>query len=207
MTLQTFGGSGYTQDYPIEQYVRDAKIDTLYEGTTAIQALDLLFRKIVKDQGQTLTWLAEQVQQTAKGGVGDDPFERERSLLAQGLEDAQAHLGVLLTHAMASLDEAQRERIHLAGLQSTGFLYSLAEVAIAWLLLRHAEVAQARHTELEAGSAPATGRSRDDELAFYAGKVAAARWFARNALPKVAMRRHVAEQEDGALMGLAVEAF
>ena len=207
MTLQTFGGSGYTQDYPIEQYVRDAKIDTLYEGTTAIQALDLLFRKIVKDQGQTLTWLAEQVQQTAKGGVGDDPFERERSLLAQGLEDAQAHLGVLLTHAMASLDEAQRERIHHAGLQSTGFLYSLAEVAIAWLLLRHAEVAQARHTELEAGSAPATGRSRDDELAFYAGKVAAARWFARNALPKVAMRRHVAEQEDGALMGLAVEAF
>ena len=114
---------------------------------------------------------------------------------------------MLLTHAMASLDEAQRERIHLAGLQSTGFLYSLAEVAIAWLLLRHAEVAQARHTELEAGSAPATGRSRDDELAFYAGKVAAARWFARNALPKVAMRRHVAEQEDGALMGLAVEAF
>jgi alkylation response protein AidB-like acyl-CoA dehydrogenase len=207
MTLQTFGGSGYTQDYPIEQYVRDAKIDTLYEGTTAIQALDLLFRKIVKDQGQTLTWLSEHVQQTVKAGVGDDPFERERSLLAQGLEDAQAHLGVLLTHAMASLDEAQRERIHLAGLQSTAFLYSLAEVTIAWLLLRHAEIAHARHTELMAGGAPATGRSREDEVAFYAGKVAAARWFARNALPKVAMRRHVAEQEDGALMGLAVEAF
>jgi alkylation response protein AidB-like acyl-CoA dehydrogenase len=207
MTLQTFGGSGYTQDYPIEQYVRDAKIDTLYEGTTAIQALDLLFRKIVKDQGQTLLWIAEQIQETVKAGVGDDPFERERSLLAQGLEDAQAHLGVLLTHAMASLDEAQRERIHLAGLQSTGFLYSLAEVVIAWLLLRHAEVAQARHVELEGGAAPATGRSREDELAFYAGKVAAARWFARNALAKVAMRRHVAEQEDGALMQVAVEAF
>jgi len=207
MTLQTFGGSGYTQDYPIEQYVRDAKIDTLYEGTTAIQALDLLFRKIVKDQGQTLTWLAEQIQETVKAGVGDDAFERERTLLAQGLEDAQAHLGVLLTHAMASLDEAQRERIHLAGLQSTGFLYSLAEVVITWLLLRHAEVAHARHGELVEGGAPAPGRSRDDEVAFYAGKVAAARWFARNALPKVAMRRHVAEQEDGALMGLAVEAF
>ncbi len=49
-SLQTFGGSGFLQDYPIEQYIRDAKIDTLYEGTTAIQGLDLFFRKIVKDR-------------------------------------------------------------------------------------------------------------------------------------------------------------
>ncbi|TVP74503.1 MAG: acyl-CoA dehydrogenase, partial [Nitriliruptor sp.] len=62
LSLQTFGGSGYTQDYPIEQYIRDAKIDTLYEGTTAIQALDLLFRKIVRDQGATLTWFADQIR-------------------------------------------------------------------------------------------------------------------------------------------------
>jgi alkylation response protein AidB-like acyl-CoA dehydrogenase len=207
MTLQTFGGSGYTQDYPIEQYVRDAKIDTLYEGTTAIQALDLLFRKIVKDQGQTLTWLSELVRETIKAGGGDDSFESERALLEKGLEDAQAHLGVLLTHAMASLDETTRDRIHLAGLQSTAFLYSLSEVVIAWLLLRQAEVAHARHTALAGGEAPAQGRSRDDELAFYAGKVAAARWFVRNIGPKVAMRRHVAEQEDGALMQVPAAAF
>ena len=53
-SLQTFGGSGFLQEYPIEQYVRDAKIDTLYEGTTAIQGKDFFFRKIVKDQGQAL---------------------------------------------------------------------------------------------------------------------------------------------------------
>ena len=53
-SLQTFGGSGFLQDYPIEQYVRDAKIDTLYEGTTAIQGLDFFFRKIVRDKGQAL---------------------------------------------------------------------------------------------------------------------------------------------------------
>ena len=51
-SLQTFGGSGFLQEYPIEQYVRDAKIDTLYEGTTAIQGQDFFFRKIVKDQGR-----------------------------------------------------------------------------------------------------------------------------------------------------------
>jgi len=206
-TLQTFGGSGYTQDYPIEQYVRDAKIDTLYEGTTAIQALDLLFRKIVKDQGQTLTWLADRIRETVKGGSADDAFEAERAMLDRGLEDAQAHLGVLLTHAMASLDETTRERIHLAGLQSTAFLFSLAEVVIAWLLLRQADVAHTALSALEAGGAPATGRGREDEVDFYTGKVAAARWFARNVLPKVATRRQVAEAEDGALMQLPVGAF
>jgi hypothetical protein len=152
-------------------------------------------------------WLTELVQELVKGGAGEDAFEHERSLLGQGLEDAQAHLGVLLTHAMASMDEAKREQIHLAGLQSTAFLFSLAEVAIAYLLLRHAEVAHERHAALEAGEAPATGRSREDELAYYAGKVAAARWFVRNALPKATMRRHVAEQEDGALLDVAVGAF
>jgi hypothetical protein len=207
VTLQTFGGSGYTQDYPIEQYVRDAKIDTLYEGTTAIQALDLLFRKIVKDQGQTLTWLSDLVRETIKSGAGDDAFESERALLEKGLEDAQAHLGVLLTHAMASLEESTREQIHLAGLQSTAFLFSLSEVVISWLLLRQGEIANARHAALTAGESSTPGRSRDDELAFYAGKVAASRWFVRNVGPKIAMRRHVAEQEDGALMQLPVAAF
>ena len=61
-SLQTFGGSGFLQDYPLEQYVRDAKIDTLYEGTTAIQSLDLIFRKIVKDQGRALLAVAGEIQ-------------------------------------------------------------------------------------------------------------------------------------------------
>src|SRR5207248_1096782 len=60
--LQIFGGSGYLQDYPIEQYIRDAKIDTLYEGTTAIQGMDLFFRKIVRDQGQALTHLKSEIK-------------------------------------------------------------------------------------------------------------------------------------------------
>ena len=54
LSLQTLGGSGYLQDYPIEQYIRDAKIDSLYEGTTGIQGLDLFFRKILRDKGRAL---------------------------------------------------------------------------------------------------------------------------------------------------------
>jgi len=194
LSLQTFGGSGFTQDYPIEQYIRDAKIDTLYEGTTAIQGLDLLFRKIVKDQGATLTWFAERVTEFIKGGGSEDPLVEERGMLETALEDAQAHLGVLIGHAMKSLDSSHRAEIYKAGLNSTEFLYSLAEVLIGWLLLAHAEIAL---DQIEAGS--------DDP--FYVGKVASARWFARNVLPKVELRRGLAESQDGALMELAEAAF
>jgi alkylation response protein AidB-like acyl-CoA dehydrogenase len=197
LSLQTFGGSGFTQDYPIEQYIRDAKIDTLYEGTTAIQALDLLFRKIVRDQGATLTWLADQVRELVKGGGDGDPFAVERQRLGQALDDTQGHLGVLIQHAMASMDESKRSEIYKTGLNSTEFLYSLAEVVIGWLLLRQGEVAQAA---IDGG---ATGADAD----FYAGKVASWRWFARTALPKAGPRRLKAEEEDGWLMDVPEAAF
>jgi alkylation response protein AidB-like acyl-CoA dehydrogenase len=201
-SLQVFGGSGYTQDYPIEQYIRDAKIDTLYEGTTAIQALDLLFRKIVRDQGATLTWVADQIRELVKAGSEQDTFAIERERLGLALDDAQAHLGSMLTHAMASMDETKRTEIYKAGLHSTDFLHSLAEVIIAWLLLRHAEVAQDR-LDADAPNDPL----RDEDRDFYTGKVASARWFVRSALPKVGMRAAKAADEDGALMDLPTGAF
>ena len=71
-SLQTFGGSGFLQDYPIEQYIRDAKIDSLYEGTTAIQAQDFFFRKIARDQGRALAHVVGQI----------DGFPRQRHCAA-----------------------------------------------------------------------------------------------------------------------------
>jgi alkylation response protein AidB-like acyl-CoA dehydrogenase len=199
LSLQTFGGSGFTQDYPIEQYIRDAKIDTLYEGTTAIQALDLLFRKIVRDNGTTLTWLADQVRELVKAGGGeDDPFALERERLGQALDEAQQHLGALIQPAMASMDESQRTEIYKTGLNSTEFLYSLAEVTIGWLLLRQAELAQ---DHLDAGTASPADQD------FYTGKVASARWFLRTVPPKVALRRAKAQEEDGWLMDVPESAF
>src|SRR5690606_31044456 len=89
-SLQTFGGSGFLQEYPIEQYIRDSKIDTLYEGTTAIQGQDLFFRKIVKDQAQALTHLAGEIEAFVKAEAGNGRLKAERELLATALEDAQA---------------------------------------------------------------------------------------------------------------------
>ena len=71
LSLQTLGGSGYLQDYPIEQYIRDAKIDSLYEGTTGIQGLDLVFRKILRDEGRSLRALLGQIAEFAQGESGN----------------------------------------------------------------------------------------------------------------------------------------
>ncbi|MEX2324320.1 MAG: acyl-CoA dehydrogenase [Nitriliruptoraceae bacterium] len=195
LSLQTLGGSGFTQDYPIEQYIRDAKIDTLYEGTTAIQALDLLFRKIVRDQGATLGWLVDEIRSWL---TDEDELADVRQRIGVALDDTQAHLSVLLQHAMPSLKDPASTEIYKTGLHTTSFLFSLAEVTIAWLLLRQAATAQQA----------LTGDAVDhDDQVFYNGKIATARWFARNVLPKVATRRRVAEEEDGALMELDDESF
>ena len=90
-SLQTFGGSGFLQDYPIEQYVRDAKIDTLYEGTTAIQGMDFFFRKIVKDQAKALGHLAGEIESFASSEAGNGRLKVERGLLATGARGRQRH--------------------------------------------------------------------------------------------------------------------
>ncbi len=188
-SLQVYGGSGFTQDYPIEQYIRDVKIDTLYEGTTGIQSLDLLFRKIARDQGQTLGRLTEEILGLVKGG--SDALATERHLLGTAIEDAQGHLSVLVGHIMGSHQEPNE--LYKAGLHTNALLETMSEIVIGWLLLRHAEVAL--HAE--------PGK----DAAFYEGKIASARFFARHAFPKARLRREAAEAEDGALMRMSDEAF
>ncbi len=189
-SLQVFGGSGYTQDYPIEQYIRDAKIDTIYEGTTGIQALDLFFRKIARDQGETLAALAAEIVEFVKGGIDNDPLASEREQLGVLLDDTQTQLGSMVEDLMASL-AGEKDRLYEVGLHTNAMLESVAEVVIAWQMLRQAEVAI----------------SKVDEDAFYRGKVESARWFIKDVAPKIAARRDAAAAEDGALMDLPIEAF
>ena len=101
-SLQCFGGSGYLQDYPMEQYIRDAKIDTLYEGTTAIQGLDLFFRKMVRDNFAAVAALGQEISEFAKGDAGNGALEAERGRARPGLEDVQAMIGALAGYAMAA---------------------------------------------------------------------------------------------------------
>ena len=199
-SLQTLGGSGFLQEYPIEQYIRDAKIDTLYEGTTAIQGLDFFFRKIIKDKAQALAHVAMQIQEFAKADDGSQFLVAERDLLGKALEDVQGILGYMVGELMKS-DPRQEgsdiTNLYKVGQNTTRLLLSAGDLVIGWLLLRQAEVAK---TALDAG---ASGKDRD----FYVGKIAAASFFARTILPRIAAERQVAEATDNALMDVPESAF
>jgi alkylation response protein AidB-like acyl-CoA dehydrogenase len=201
-SLQTLGGSGFLQDYPIEQYIRDAKIDTLYEGTTAIQGLDFFFRKIIKDKAQALAHVAMQVQEFAKADDGTGFLKVERELLGKGLEDVQGILGFMVGELMKSdprADESNDVRnLYKVGQNTSRLLLAAGDLVIGWLLLRQAEVA---HKALEGGAVSA----RDHD--FYEGKIAAASFFARTVLPKLAAERAIAEATDNSLMDVPESAF
>ncbi len=195
-SLQTFGGSGFLQEYPIEQYVRDAKIDTLYEGTTAIQGQDFFFRKIVKDQGKALGHLAGEIQSFIDSEAGNGRLKNERALLATALDDANAMVGHLINDLMSAQEEIRN--IYKVGLNTSRLLMTLGDVVCAWLLLRGAEVA------LEKLGGPDGGGK---DKAFYEGKVAAAQFFAQNVLPKLAAERAIAEATDLSLMEIDEASF
>ena len=196
LSLQTLGGSGYLQDYPIEQYIRDAKIDSLYEGTTAIQGMDLYFRKIVRNDGQALSYLLGQVREFAAADGGNGRLKAERAALARAVTDVEQLITTLNGFLGDSL--SQPEQIYRVGLNTTRLLLALGDLVIGWLLGRQAEIALARLDE--------AGTSASDR-AFYAGKVAAARFFAATVLPRLAAEREIAEATTLDLMELPEEAF
>jgi alkylation response protein AidB-like acyl-CoA dehydrogenase len=199
-TLQTYGGSGFLKDYPVEQYVRDAKIDTLYEGTTAIQGQDFFFRKIVRDKGQALAHLGNVIAEFAKADPGDGRLAKERELLGKALDDVQGIVGTMVG-ALVSSDTRQEgtdaRNIYKVGQNTTRLLLAAGDLVVGWLLLRQADIAL---TAL-AGSPSAADK------AFYEGKVAAASFFAKQVLPKIAAERAIAEAVDNDLMDVDEAAF
>jgi alkylation response protein AidB-like acyl-CoA dehydrogenase len=187
-SLQVYGGSGYVTDYPIEQYIRDQKIDTLYEGTTHIQALDLFFRKIARDGGQTLRGLFERIQGTLGQIDASGPLAVEHAALGRALADVQGIYGAM----MGKLGES----LYHVGLQGNRILFATAELVIGWLLVRQA---------VAAAAARETARERDRE--FYDGKLAAVRFYARNVLPALTLTRKLVEQSTLELMDVPEAAF
>jgi alkylation response protein AidB-like acyl-CoA dehydrogenase len=195
LSLQTLGGSGFLQDYPMEQYIRDAKIDSLYEGTTAIQSLDLLFRKIVRDSGAGITSLLAEIRQFAQEDA-DGTLKTERAALADAAASIEAMLGTLSGYAIASVERPAE--VYKVGQHSVRFLMAFGDLAIGWLLARQAEVAaHALGTE---------GVSAADH-AFYTGKLAAARFFATTVLPRLESDLKVIEQATNDLMDVEETAF
>ena len=195
-SLQTLGGSGYLQDYPIEQYIRDAKIDSLYEGTTAIQGLDLYFRKIVRNQGAALTYLLDQVREFAAADSGNGRLKQERAALARAADNVDGIVAAMNGFLGASMEQAPQ--IYRAGLNTTRLLLAIGDLVVGWLLGRQAEVALANLDQVGLSAA---------DTAFYQGKVASAGFFAATVLPRLAAEREIAEATSLDPMELPEEAF
>jgi alkylation response protein AidB-like acyl-CoA dehydrogenase len=194
-SLQTLGGSGFLQDYPIEQYIRDAKIDSLYEGTTAIQAQDFFFRKIARDHGVALQHLVMQIQGFLDSEDARPELAAGRSQLATALGDLQVMMTAMTGYLIDSQHNARE--LYRVGLESVPFLLAVGDLLIGWLLLRHAEIALAA---LDRDPTPA-------DRAFYSGKIAAAMFFVKNVLPRLTAERTIVENVDLAIMELREEAF
>ncbi len=189
-SLQTFGGAGFTRDWPIEQYVRDAKIDTLYEGTTAIQGLDFFFRKIVKDGGRAIGLLGKEIQKFSESGGA---HSAEKAALFTALGNLNGIISVLVGRAIESQENPKK--IYNVGLHTSRCLMAVGDIITAWLLLRQADIAAEK---LVAGG-------KDSE--FYTGKIAAAKFFVTNFLPQIASDRAIIEASDGAIMDVPEGAF
>ena len=191
-SLQTLGGSGFLTDYPIEQYIRDARIDSLYEGTTAIQALDFFFRKIIRDRGEALEHVASLISHTIENC--DETLRQHAELLRTALDDVKAMTATLTGYLMAAAESPTE--IYKVGLASVRFLLAVGDLLIGWRLLAQADVA---HAAL--ATAPA-----NDEV-FYQGKIATARFFAKNVLPNLTALHGIIAAIDDDIMALPEAAF
>jgi alkylation response protein AidB-like acyl-CoA dehydrogenase len=194
--LQTLGGSGFLQDYPIEQYIRDAKIDSLYEGTTAIQGLDLFFRKILRDNGAALRHLGDEIKAFTDSEAGNGRLKIERGLLAAALDDVHAIVTAMTGWALGSIDRPAE--IYKTGLNANRLLMALGDLIVGWLLCRQAEIALTKLAGDGVGAA---------DQAFYTGKVAAARFFCTEVLPRLSAEREIVEATTGDLMDVPEAAF
>jgi hypothetical protein len=207
LSLQTLGGSGFLQDYPMEQYIRDSKIDSLYEGTTAIQSLDFFFRKMVRDQGAAVNALLAEIASFATdsrddGKDNDGRLKTERAAIAEGVTQFEAMLNAMTGFLIASLE--QPEEIYKVGQQSVRLLLAFGDLIVAWLLARQAEVAG---RALDGATPGNPGAPTESDRDFYAGKLAVARFFTTTVLPRLESDRRIIEETTNDLMEIPEGAF
>ena len=192
--IQTYGGAGYTRDYPVEQYCRDAKIFSIYEGTNHIQAMDLVGRKLPQDGGANLQAFLGDVGAFVAANAGHSVLGPEVKELGRALE-------AMTGTAMRLLGWFQGGKMRMVPVAANRVLEMMSEVAVGWLLLDGARIALEAHGKLPAGDEGAGDR------AFYEGKKHAAVFYARNVLPKVRHDAEILEREDTSPIDITNESF
>jgi alkylation response protein AidB-like acyl-CoA dehydrogenase len=189
LAIQILGGYGFTREYPVEQNYRDNRINPIHEGTNGIQALDLLGRKAMMQDGAALKLLMAKIAQTCIEAGAHEPL----TPLADQLATA-AKLAIDATRAAGARMAAGDVRLALAN--ATHYMHALGHVVIGWLWLRQAAIAQqALHD--------ASGDDRD----FYAGKLQACRFFFATELPLVEHHARLVRDGEASAFEMRLEWF
>jgi hypothetical protein len=185
--IQVYGGAGFLKDWPVEQYTRDAKIFSIYEGTNHIQAMDLVGRKLGQNGGANFQAFMSDISTFVEKHRTHPVFAKEIETLGLASE-AVMHL------AMGMLNWSQSDKTHLVPLNANRFLSMMSMLAVGWLSL---------DSGIKALNAPKKGA----DAAFYEGKVASAKWYARNVVPQVEALGRIAQLEDSSPVELSDAAF
>ncbi len=167
LAIQVYGGYGFTQDYPAEQYMRDVKIASLYEGTNGIQAMDLIGRKFLMNQGHTMGHYLETVLASLNKAAIVDDIKPMADVVKAALSRFQE--GAKTVASRAASDKSA------SGYLATPFLRAFGDLVCASLMVRRA--AKAREL-LQAN--PTEERTR-----FLKGKIEAARFYVEQILPEM----------------------
>ncbi|GAG04295.1 unnamed protein product, partial [marine sediment metagenome] len=184
--IQTYGGYGYISEYPVEQYMRDVKITSLYEGTNGIQALDLMGRKLGTKGGMLFMQFMQDLAAFVQGNKGHETL----GPLVAELEKAQMKLAEAVMGFPATMKAGGLEAVTPI-LNATPFLEAMGHVCVSWVLQDMAILAQSKlDALLEQKGIDASDKKAyrafledNDEAKFFYGKVQSAAWFTHNILP------------------------
>jgi alkylation response protein AidB-like acyl-CoA dehydrogenase len=191
MAIQTYGGAGFTRDYPVEQYCRDAKIFSIYEGTNHIQAMDLVGRKLGQAGGQNLQAFLGDIAKFVAANSG-------HPTLGAAVKKLGAAQEAVAGTAMRLLMWFQSGQLALVPLSANRFCEMMSELTVAWLLLDGALVGEEKKKSVAAGH---------PDAAFYDGKLHAALYYARNVLPGVEHKAQLLADEDKSPLDIPDAAF
>jgi alkylation response protein AidB-like acyl-CoA dehydrogenase len=189
--IQVFGGAGYLKDWPVEQYCRDSKIFSIYEGTNHIQALDLVGRKLGHKGGMNYQAFAKDVHAFLAAN-------RDNVALKDGLAQLSSAIEALTGTAMRFWGWLKDHKVELVPLVANRFLEMMSETAVGWLLLEGAVIAEKAAAKLP---------ENHPDQAFYAGRKYSALFYANDVLPGVAHKAALIAKEQRQPIEIPDDAF
>ncbi len=208
LAIQIYGGYGYCAEYPVEQFLRDVKIASIYEGANGIQALDLVGRKMGLKKGMYFMSLLGEMNATVAAYKGN-------AAVKDLADDVGQAVNTLAEMAMYFAGSAKAGKFLIPIGNAYPFLMLMGKVVMAWMLLWEAGVAQEKFEEISVvyGIDPADVQKRNalakenSDAAFYIGKLAAARYFIKHVLPEVDAAVKAIKSEDLSMIEIPDEGF